>query len=247
METPQVLAAIVGAFLVAGFAKGVIGMGLPTVSVGLLGLLLPPTQAAALLLVPSLVTNIWQAVSGDSFVPLARRLASMLVGICLGTFIGAMLLPHDESGRATVVLGVALASYAGLGLAKVRFKVPRHAEARLGLPMGMLTGALTVVTGVFVIPATPYLQALPLERNQLIQAMGLSFTVSTVALAGALGYAGEIGPNLARPALVALAAALAGMALGQIARNKIGPHTFRLCFFVGLLLLGGHLALRGLL
>jgi uncharacterized membrane protein YfcA len=113
--------------------------------------------------------------------------------------------------------------------------------------MGTLTGALTVVTGVFVIPATPYLQALPLERNQLIQAMGLSFTVSTVALAGALGYAGEIGPNLARPALVALAAALAGMALGQIARNKIGPHTFRLCFFVGLLLLGGHLALRGLL
>ncbi|MBX6328723.1 MAG: sulfite exporter TauE/SafE family protein [Pseudolabrys sp.] len=247
MDTPPVLAAIVGAFVLAGFAKGVIGMGLPTVSIGLLGLLLTPAQAAALLLVPSLVTNIWQAAAGDSLVPLAKRLAPMLAGICIGTFMGAMLLPHDDSGRATVFLGAVLASYAVLGLANVQFKLSSDAETWLGAPIGMLTGMLTVVTGVFVIPATPYLQALQLNRNQLIQAMGLSFTVSTVALAGALQYSGEIGLHLARPALFALAAALTGMALGQIARKRIGPHTFRLCFFIGLLLLGLHLALHGLL
>ena len=58
------LAAVAGAYLLAGFVKGVIGMGLPTVSIGLLGLLLTPAQAAAILVVPSLATNIWQFAAG---------------------------------------------------------------------------------------------------------------------------------------------------------------------------------------
>ena len=116
----------------------------------------------------------------------------MLVGICVGTFIGAVLLPHDDTGRATVWLGVALALYAALGLVKVNFKVPRHAETWLGLVMGAATGATTVATGIFVMPGTPYVQSLQFERDKLVQALGLSFTVSTVTLALALAYAGEI-------------------------------------------------------
>ena len=53
--------------------------------------------------------------------------------------------------------------------------------------------------------------------------------------------------TLLGPALVALAAALIGMWLGQLVRGRIRAETFRLCFFVGLLLLGAHLALRGVL
>jgi uncharacterized membrane protein YfcA len=37
------------------------------------------------------------------------------------------------------------------------------------------------------------------------------------------------------------------MWLGQLMRGKVKPETFRLYFFIGLLLLGAHLALRGLL
>ena len=54
------LALITFTFLLAGFVKGVIGLGLPTVAVGLLGLVMPPAEAAALLVVPSMVTNLWQ-------------------------------------------------------------------------------------------------------------------------------------------------------------------------------------------
>ena len=74
MDSAAILAAIAGAFLLAGFVKGVIGLGLPTVSIGLLGLLMTPAQAAAILVVPSLVTNVWQAVVGGGFLALARRL-----------------------------------------------------------------------------------------------------------------------------------------------------------------------------
>ena len=166
MDAAPILAAIAGAFLLAGFVKGVIGLGLPTVSIGLLGLLMTPAQAAAILVVPSLVTNIWQAAVGGGLLALARRLWPLLAGICIGTVIGVALLPRDDNGRATVWLGLALAVYAALGLVKVHFAVPRHAETWLGLLMGAATGAITVATGIFVMPGTPYIQSLRIRARQ---------------------------------------------------------------------------------
>ena len=49
---------------------------------------------------------------------------------------------------------------------------------------------------------------------------------------------------VAGASLLALAPALAGMALGQWVRARVRSETFRICFFVGSLLLGAHLALR---
>ena len=192
MDSALILTATAGAFLLAGFVKGVIGLGLPTVSIGLLGLLMTPAQAAAILVVPSLVTNVWQAVVGGGVMALARRLWPMLVGICAGTFAGAVLLPHDDSGRATVWLGLALVIYAALGLVKVHFSVPPRSEVWLGLLMGAATGAITVATGIFVMPGTPYVQSLQFDRDKMVQALGLSFTVSTITLALALAYAGQV-------------------------------------------------------
>jgi len=245
VDSAAILAAIAGAFLLAGFVKGVIGLGLPTVSIGLLGLVMTPAQAAAILVVPSLVTNVWQAAVGGGLLALTRRLWPMLAGICIGTVVGVMLLPHDDSGRATVWLGLALVIYAVLGLVKGHFEVSPSMETWLGLLMGAATGAITVATGIFVIPGTPYLHSLSFERDKLVQALGLSFTVSTVTLAAALAYTGHLA--LAGPSIAALAAALVGMWLGQLTRGKIKEETFRVWFFVGLLLLGGHLALRGVL
>ena len=80
-------------FLLAGFVKGVVGLGLPTVAVGLLGLVMPPAQAAALLVAPSMVTNVVQLFSGPRFGTLLQRLWPMLVAICSGTWICAALVP----------------------------------------------------------------------------------------------------------------------------------------------------------
>ena len=106
---------------------------------------------------------------------------------------------------------------------------------------------MTVATGVFALPGTPYVQALQMGRDKMVQALGMSFTVSTVALALALSHAGEMNTALLWPSLVGLAVAAVGMGLGQLVRGLIKPETFRLCFFLGLLALGSHLALRGLL
>jgi uncharacterized membrane protein YfcA len=239
--------AVAGIFLLAGLVKGVIGMGLPTVAIGLLGLMMTPAQAAAILVVPSLISNIWQFAIGGGLPALLKRLWPMLIGICIGTFFGAVYLPHSGSGQATIWLGVALAAYAALGLIKVQFAVPPRAELWLGPLVGIATGAVTVATGVFALPGVPYIQALQMDRHRLVQALGLSFTVSTVTLALALQHAGEIHAALLWPSLLALVTVLIGMGAGQLVRGRIKPETFRLYFFLGLLALGGHLALRGLL
>jgi uncharacterized membrane protein YfcA len=241
------LAAIAGIFLLAGFTKGVIGLGLPTVGIGLLGLLMAPAQAAAILVVPSLVTNVWQSVVGPGLLHLLRRLWPMFAGVCLGTWASAGILTGSNSGWASAALGVALVAYAAFGLSKVHFSVPPRSEIWLSPLIGLATGVVTGATGIFTMPAVPYLQALGLDKDDLVQALGLSFTVSTAALGAALMGASALQLSEAWISLLALLAALVGMALGQMLRGRVRPETFRFIFFAGLLLLGAHLALRGLL
>lgn len=234
-------------FLLAGTVKGVVGLGLPTISVGLLGLVMPPMQAAALLIVPSMVTNIWQLAAGSSPLAMLRRLWPMLTGICVGTWAMAWLVNAAELPEATAILGIALVAYALLGLASVRFSVAPANEGWLGPVIGAVTGALTALTGVFVIPAVPYLQAIGLEKDELVQALGLSFSASTIALAVSLGHSGELlQPAVLGASMLALLPALLGMAGGTWLRKRISAERFRRWFFIGLLLLGSDLALRGL-
>ena len=83
MWTTETLLIVGGTFLVAGFVKGVIGLGVPTVSLALLTVTLGMKTAMALLLLPSLVTNLWQAFAGDAFLAIVRRTWSLLLAMCL--------------------------------------------------------------------------------------------------------------------------------------------------------------------
>ena len=233
-------------FLLAGFVKGVIGLGLPTVAVGLLGLAMLPADAAALLVVPSLVTNLWQLFAGPRFGALVLRLWPLLLTICLGTWAGAGLLTGGSAGRATAALGAALVLYALVGLTRLQLRVPSRWERPLSPVIGLSTGLVTAATGVFVLPAVPFLQALGLDTEDLIQALGLSFTVSTLALAAGLAHDGAFGGATLGQSALAIIPALAGMATGQWVRLRVQPEMFRRCFFAGLLVLGADLLMRGL-
>jgi uncharacterized membrane protein YfcA len=243
---PSTLILVALVFVLAGFTKGIIGLGLPTIAMGLLAIVLPPAEAAALLILPSLVTNVWQMLDGPHLGRLLRRLWPLNLGVCLGTWLGAALLADIGGRHGGVALGVALIAYAGSGLAALRLVVSPGAEPVLGPIAGAVTGAITAATGVFVIPAVPYLQAIGLQKDELVQALGLSFTVSTLALAAALAGVDAFVPGLVLPSLLALIVSLVGMRLGQAVRARLRPQAFRLCFFLGLAALGAYLAVRGL-
>lgn len=242
MSDPFPLAAIIAAtFLLAGLVKGVTGMGLPTVAAGVLGLMMAPAQAAALLVVPALVTNLWQ-MAGPGFVPLLWRIWPLLAGIVVGTWAGAGLLDGLSASEARRLLGVALILYAGLAWAAPPLSVPIRAEAWIAVPVGLVTGGITSITGVFVLPAVPFLQALGMSRDMLVRALGLAFTTSTLAMAANLIHTDALSLVIAGQSVLALVPALAGMAAGQWLRGQISAAVFRHCFFLSMLLLGIRLA-----
>ena len=122
---------------------------------------MPPAHAAALVVVPALITNVWQMMSGPGLGSLLRRLWPMQLAICLGMRASASLITGSETAYASVALGVALVAYAALGLMNVHIPhVPAWAESWLGTFAGGATGFISAATGVFAIPAVPYLQAL---------------------------------------------------------------------------------------
>lgn len=245
-ESVGLLAAVLAVFALAGFVKGVIGGGLPTISIGLLGVLMPVAQAAALVVVPAFVTNVWQSL-GTRLWPLTRRLWPLLVGICVGAWLGAGVVSGMHSPWARSGLGVALAIYATIGLTNIRLHVPAFYEPWLGAGVGIATGAVASATGVFVIPSAPYLQAIGLGKDDMVQSLGITFTVSTVVLAGIVAHAGAIGLAMGADSALALIAAVIGLALGRRVRARLPEETFRTAFFASLLLLGAYLVLRGIL
>ncbi len=242
----MLFSAIVATFVFACFVKGVTGMGLPTVAMGVLGAMISPLAAASLLIVPSFVTNIWQLLAGPRVGAVLKRLWPMMLAILVGTIAGSSLLTGGNTSVTTTALGAALVVYAVYTLFARQLRVPPRMEPWLSPVIGLVTGLVTGGTGVFVIPAVPYLQALGLEKDDLIQALGLSFTISTIALAAGLALRGAYDPGNLGMSALALVPALIGMWIGQIARDRISPPTFRRWFLVALLVLGTEMLLRPL-
>lgn len=236
---------VIGVFALAGMIKGTIGLGLPAVAMGLLTLFISPFQAATLLIVPSMVTNVWQLFAEGYVLRLVRRFWSLLMGIIVGSIWSVFpTLGHGEF-QSEALLGGMLTLYGLYGLFAKNMPNLAPYEKYLSPVIGYLGGALTVATGVIVIPVVPFLQSLHLKRDDLVQSLGLAFTVSTLCLAVFL----QQNPIEAMPfdykmALIALLPALVGMWLGTKIRYRIPEQKFRKVFFCGLVIFGGYMVLH---
>src|SRR3954447_452811 len=247
MPDSSFILAVAGfAFVLAGFVKGVLGQGLPTVAIGLLSLIMSPGEAAALVVIPALLTNIWQGWFGPSLMPLIRRLWPTLLASFVGTFVatalGLGLLTPEAATLARKALGIALILYGLLGVSRIQLQVSPRTEPWLGPTMGAANGAVSTATGVFMFPVIPYIQSLGLERDDLVQAQGISFTVSTFALTVVVVANGTLNAANGVASLVAMLITFVGLFLGQYIRRFVQPDVFRFLFFLGMLVLGVHLA-----
>src|SRR5437870_8613865 len=233
MTYDPLLVLIAAVFTLAGFVKGVVGLGLPTVSMGLLAVTMPPGQALAIVIVPAIVTNIWQTFVGPYLRDITRRLWPLMIGTVIGIWLNAGLLTGPYAPYGTVFLGVLLVIYAIVGLSKFNFKVARRNEKWIGGIVGLVTGVISAATGVQVIPSMPFMQSIGMEKDELVQALGVFFTVATVALAFNLTQAGLLNASTTLPGAVAMAGAFASMLIGQAVRSRLDPQTFRRFFLIG--------------
>ncbi|MGF6308330.1 putative membrane protein YfcA [Bradyrhizobium sp. i1.8.4] len=235
------------AFLLAGFVKGTLGLGLPTVAMGLLATTMPPGQAIAIVIVPAIVTNIWQTFVGPYLRDIIKRLWPLMLGTVVGIWINAGLLTGPYAAYGTVVLGVLLVIYAIVGLSRFNFKVARRDEKWIGGIVGVITGLISAATGVQVIPSMPFMQAIGMEKDELVQALGVFFTTATLALAFNLTASGLLTAATALPGAVAMVASFTGMFIGQAVRTRMQPDVFRRWFLISMILLGIYLAGSALL
>ena len=244
MDLTTFVALACAVLLLGGVVKGIMGLGLPTITVGVMGLVMPPMQAAALAVIPTFITNIWQTFAGPSLPALLKRFWQLQLGIVIGTYFGGELLARTNPVQAKGYLGIALIAYGLLGLSRFAFRVTPAAEAWLGAPMGIATGIANGATGLFVVPGALYMQSLGLNKDDLVQGLGLTALVASGALALVLWQHGIMGAEMAGTSTIALLPAFIGMMMGQVVRDRIAQDVFRKCFFVAMLLLGTYLVSR---
>jgi len=225
----------------------VIGLGLPTVSMGLLAVAMPPSRALAIVIVPAIITNIWQTFAGPYLRDIVRRLWPLMAGTAVGIWLNAGMLTGPYARYGSIFLGILLVSYAAIGLREFVFSIAPRDEKWIGAIVGLITGAISAATGVQVIPSMPFMQAIGMEKDELVQALGVFFTTATLALAFNLTAGGLLTPANAVPGAVGMAMAFAGMFIGQSVRARMPAEAFRRWFLIAMILLGLYLAGSALL
>jgi hypothetical protein len=241
MTVTQMLV-IAGAFIVAGVAKGAIGMGLPPIALALMSFAVSVEDALALMVIPTMATNIWQAIYGRDFLKLLRRFWTMAMASVAALMFVAVAFGHLGSQKAMAWVGVILVLYAALALAAWRPAVSRATERWANPLIGLASGAVAGVTGVAAVPFLPYMQSLDIDRHGLVQALGIMYLFIIGALIAALAVQGAFDRANLLGAIAAIAPTFIGVWIGQKARHAVSPETFRRIFLLGMFVVGLHMA-----
>jgi uncharacterized membrane protein YfcA len=228
---------IAGAFLVAGVAKGAVGLGLAPIAIGLLTFAVSLEQALALMVLPTLATNIWQAIFRRGFLALLRRFWTMIAAAVAALTFGTLGSP-----KAAGWVGVILVIYGLLALTTWRPALSRTTERWANPLIGMASGAVAGFTGVAAVPFLPYMQSLDIERNDLVQALGIMFLFTVGTLSLPLALQGAFDSADLKGGMAAVVPTFIGFWVGQKVRNAVSPETFRRLFLSGILIVGLHMA-----
>ncbi len=242
---PVFLALLLGALLLGGFVKGVVGIGLPLVTIPLLALKMPPAQAIAVMMLPIVASNLWQvATCGDVRVT-ARRFWPVTAVLIAATAVGTLVLVNIDAGSARTALGAIVIGVILLQtLVGGRVRVTERFERPAGLAAGAVAGVVGGMSNAFGPPLVIYLMALRLKPGDFLSATAFLFLAGGLPLYGGLILAGEFRQSEAILSLLACLPVAAGMALGGRVRGYLPEKQFRHAVTIVLIVVGLSLVLR---
>ena len=235
------------AFILAGLVKGVLGFGFPIIALILLTLYIGLLDALAIIVVPTLLTNAWQALSGPHLRAILARMWLYFLCAMIGIFVASWFITQVNVNMLTGLLGAVLFFFAISRLLDVHIAVPRNREPLLSVVLGSVNGLLTGFTGSFMVPSVLYMQALGFGKDMLVQAMGVFFGLSTAMLMISLGRNQLITAADATASTVMLLPSFLGIYAGRFMRDRIDEATFQRIFLIGVLLLGAYIVYRSIL
>lgn len=236
------LALAVGAFaFFAGAAvKGITGLGMPLVAISVLAVVMPVDRAVPLMVVPAVLTNVWQLRQSWRYRAALDRVLPLAIALAAGTVVGAYFLSAADPRVLSMILGTVLVTFVATSLVDLRFTIPVRTERLTGAVAGTATGLLGGVTGVFGPTLAIYLLALRLGKNEFVWLMGMMMLTASIVLALSLTGFGALGPAEFMMSLAALGPAWLGFRAGVHVRDRVSPTVFRravlvLVFVMGLL------------
>ncbi|MEJ8476102.1 sulfite exporter TauE/SafE family protein [Roseibium algae] len=247
MDDPILIPLIVAVFFLAGLVKGVIGLGLPTVALSLMTILTSLPTAMALMLVPTFATNVVQALTGGHAKVILKRIWPFLLLATVTVWAGGLVLRDADLSLMSSLLGAVLVAYAILGFTGYQMKTAPQQETLSGVVLGTVNGVLSGMVGSYAVPGVMYLQSLGFDRNQFVQAMGMLFLGTTIALGVTLSGNNLMTAEMGWMSVGATVPAFAGFFAGQMIRKRLSERLFRLLFYAGLLALGLFIVIRPLL
>ena len=221
--------------VLAGVIKGIIGFGLPVVSIPLLALAMPVPQAVTLMPIPILLSNVWQAFHGSHFTRALKRFWPLLLSMSIGTVIGAKILVAVEARVLYALIGLVVVLFSLTSYLQPQLRIHARDERWLGTVAGLIGGVMGGLSTIYGPPLIMFLVALHLHKDEF---------VGTIAALGAFDIMGQSELILSTLATIPL---LVGMAVGQLLRARIAQERFRHALLAMLSLLGCGLVLRSLL
>ena len=234
--------------VLAGAIKGVVGFAMPMILISGLTLVLPPEQALAAMIVPTLVTNSWQSMRQGlgsavrTIVQFRRLLISGLVMLVLS----AQLVRIVDVRVLYALIGGPVAVFAMMQLAGWRPKLAKQ-SARVEVVAGSIAGFIGGLSGVWGPPTVTYLTAIDTPKQEHMRAQGVIYGLGAVALAGAHVQTGVLRAETLPLSLLILPFALAGLWLGFRVQDRIPQTVFRKITLAVLMVAGLNLLRRAVL
>lgn len=229
--------------LLAGTVKGFIGLGMPTVALTLLTFQLDTRSAVSLVVVPMLLSNVWQFWRGPDMAGCVKqhwRYAAVLILFVAATVWFSQSAP-DVFLRAT--LGVFVLAFCFLSWRNMVPPIPAHRVRLFEGISAVVAGLIGGLTAAWAPPLVMYLTGLRLDRDAFVQALGFLISTGSVSIFVmfiAVGHSS--GPDLAVSTFL-LIPTLIGFSAGERLRHRTNPEQFRALFLAAFSVLGANLLL----
>ncbi len=233
--------------LVAGTIKGLVGFAMPMIMVSGLSSIMAPDLALAGLILPTLVTNGFQALKqgpGAAWESIKRFRAFLLVG---GLFLmmSAQMVRVLPAQVMLLIIGAPITLFAVTQLLGKNL-VLHEASRRVEIGIGAFAGFIGGFSGIWGPPTVAYLTALGTEKKEQMRIQGVIYGLGAVVL-----FFAHIGSGVMRSetlpfSVLMIVPALMGMWIGGRLQDRIDQKTFRRATLFVLLIAGLNLLRRAL-
>ena len=241
----ELVAILTAAFAVGGIVKGVVGLGLPMVSIAILLNFLPPLTVLGTIVMPIMVTNLWQAARlGSMLVPLKRFWPMILTGLVF-LFIGAQIIVAMDTDVLFGLLGTFLAIFSAISLASPNLPPLKPETEKWAGPLaGILGGLLGGVSTIWGSPMMMYFMILKLDKDTFVRTVGLVWFSLAIPFTFAYWRNGIFAGDVIGLSFAACVPGMIGIRIGEKIRQYIDQETFRKVMLVVLSVIGLNLIRR---